>query len=112
MSDGVQAVRLPRATPIRAWDWLRGSAGGLQVLAVGVGVGAGLGAVAFRWLIVGATRLLSGHTDYAASPGAANPYAPGIGRWFLLAAPVVAGLIYGPRYTSWRERRAGTAYPR
>jgi CIC family chloride channel protein len=80
----------------RVWEWLRGTSGGLQVLAVGVGVGAGLGAVAFRWLVVSATWLLSGYADYAAVPGRPNPHVPGLGRWFVVAAPVVAGLLYGP----------------
>jgi CIC family chloride channel protein len=77
------------------WDWLRGSSG-LLLLAVAVGVGAGLGEVAFRWLIVSATWLLSGRQDYTAAPGQPDPYLPGVGRWFVVAAPVVAGLVYGP----------------
>jgi chloride channel protein, CIC family len=77
----------------RGWDWLRGTQPGLQLLAVAVGLGAGLGAAVFRWLIVMATRLFSGHDDYAAAVGQPNPFLPSWGRWFLLAAPVVAGLV-------------------
>jgi CIC family chloride channel protein len=97
---------VPDATLTRCWDWLRGSTSGLQVLAVAVGIGAGLGAVGFRWLIVGATWLLSGHSDYADSPGAANPFVPGLGRWFLILVPVIAGVVYGPLiYLFAREAR-------
>jgi chloride channel protein, CIC family len=97
---------LPRRAATRLWDWSRGTSSGLQLLAVLVGVGAGLGAVAFRWLIVLATWALSGHGDYAATPGRPDPYLPGLGRWFVLAAPVVAGLCYGPLvYLFAREAR-------
>jgi CIC family chloride channel protein len=78
------------------WRWLHGSTAGLQALAVAVGLGAGLGAAAFRWLIATATVLFTGHQDYAAAAGAANPHLPFLGRWFVLLAPVVAGLVYGP----------------
>src|ERR1035438_1514654 len=43
----------------------RGS-GGLPVLALLVGVGAGLGAIAFRYMILGFTHLFTGHRDYSA----------------------------------------------
>jgi CIC family chloride channel protein len=110
-AGGATAARMPQAPLTRCWDWLRGSAGGLQVLAVLVGVGAGLGAVVFRFLIVWATRLLSGHADYAAAPGAANAYLPGLGRWFVLAAPVVAGLIYGPLIYRFAREARGHGVP-
>ena len=78
------------------WEWLRGTVGGLPVLAVLVGVGVGLGTVAFHWLVVGATVVFSGHVDYAAVPGQPHPWLPGAGRWFVLGVPVLAGLLYGP----------------
>jgi chloride channel protein, CIC family len=86
--------------------WLRGSSAGLQALAVVVGLGAGLGAAAFRWLITTATRLFTGHGDYSATAGAGNPHLPGLGHWFVLLTPVVAGLVYGPLvYVFAREAR-------
>ena len=42
----------------------RGS-GGLTALALLTGVGAGLGAVAFRYMILGFTHLFTGHRDYS-----------------------------------------------
>ncbi len=76
--------------------WLATGSNGLLVLALLVGAGAGVGAIAFRELIVGATRLFSGHADYSAAGHAANPLVPGLGIWFVVLAPVVGGLLYGP----------------
>jgi CIC family chloride channel protein len=75
---------------------LRSSNSGLLLLAVLVGLGAGGGAIVFRWLIKTFTLLLSGHSDYSLAGHAAHPSLPGLGRWFVIGAPVVAGLLYGP----------------
>ncbi len=80
-------------------------------LAVVIGVGAGLGAVAFRWLIVGATVLFSGHADYAATPGQPHTWLPAAGRWFVLGAPVVAGLLYGPLVHRFAPEAQGHGVP-
>src|SRR5690349_3783438 len=80
----------------RAARWIRMSDTGLLVLAVVVGAGAGGGAVLFRWLIRSLTGLFSGHADYSAAGRAANPHFPALGMGFVVAAPVVAGLLYGP----------------
>lgn len=90
---------------------LRESAPGLLVPAVGIGAGAGLGAVVFRWLITAFTRLFSGHADYAAAPGEAHPWLPALGPWFLLLAPVVAGLIYGPLVHRFAPAARGHGVP-
>src|SRR5689334_16758561 len=95
----------------RAGEGLRGTSGGLQVLAVTVGLGAGLGAVAFRWLIVTATRLFTGTVDYSAVPGHAHPLMPGLGRWFLLGTPVLAGLLYGPLLHLFAPEARGHGVP-
>ncbi len=90
---------------------LRESKGGLVVLALAVGAGAGLGAVAFRWMIKTFTLLLSGHTDYSAAGHAANPYLPWLGRFFVLLAPVLAGLIYGPLVQRYAREARGHGVP-
>lgn len=92
-------------------EWLRESRGGLVTLAVAIGVGAGGGAVAFRWLITTFTRLLSGHTDYSDAGHAANPLLPGLGPWFVLLAPVVAGLVYGPLVQRFAPEARGHGVP-
>jgi CIC family chloride channel protein len=109
--DSIGYVRLPRRVGTRLHDQIRGTSAGLLVLAVTVGAGAGLGAVGFRWLIAAATDVLSGHPDYAAVPGAANPHLPGLGRWFVLLAPVVAGLVYGPLVHLFAREARGHGVP-
>ena len=98
-------------SPSQAWDRLRGTTAGLQLLAVVVGLGAGLGAAGFRWLILAATRLFSGHVDYAAVAGAANPHLESWGRWFLLVVPVAAGLLYGPLVYGFAREARGHGVP-
>ncbi|MFR9780473.1 chloride channel protein [Micromonospora sp. MS34] len=105
------AVTLPRRSLVRVVDEIRGGSTGLLVLAVLVGAGAGLGAVAFRWLIGTATRLFSGHPDYAAVPGAAHPHLPALGRWFVVLAPVAAGLLYGPLVHRFAREARGHGVP-
>jgi len=76
-----------------------------------VGAGAGLGAVVFRSMIEAGTRLFTGFTDYAAHPGAGNPHLPGWGRWFVVATPVVAGLVYGPLVHRFAREARGHGVP-
>jgi CIC family chloride channel protein len=80
-------------------------------LALVVGVGAGLGAVAFRHMITGLTRLFTGHVDYSAAGHAANPHVAGLGRWFVILAPIVAGLIYGPLVQFFAKEARGHGVP-
>jgi CIC family chloride channel protein len=95
----------------RPATWLRASRGGLLGMALLVGAGAGVFAVLFRWLIKVFTLVLSGHADYAAVPGAAHPGLEGLGRWFLLGAPVVAGLAYGPLVHFFAREARGHGVP-
>ncbi|MHA6759695.1 chloride channel protein [Streptacidiphilus sp. PAMC 29251] len=95
----------------RLWVGLRESKGGLVALALAVGAGAGLGAVAFRWMIKTFTLLLSGHADYSAAGHAANPHVPWLGRFFVLLAPVVAGLVYGPLVQRYAREARGHGVP-
>ncbi len=92
-------------------DALRGSNSGLLALALVVGAGAGGGAVVFRWLITTFTRALSGHADYSAAGHAANPHVPGLGRWFVVLAPVIAGLLYGPLVQFFAREARGHGVP-
>ncbi|MDF3291538.1 chloride channel protein [Streptomyces silvisoli] len=82
-----------------------------MVLALIVGAGAGLGAVAFRWLIKTFTSLLSGHADYSAAGHAPNPHVPWLGPWFVLLAPVLAGLAYGPLVHRFAREARGHGVP-
>jgi CIC family chloride channel protein len=100
----------PPATALRRW--FRPAGGGRLALAVVVvGVGAGLGAIVFRFLIIGVTRLVTGQDDYAATPGAPWVWWPAVGTWFLVAAPVVGGLLYGPLVYRWAREARGHGVP-
>lgn len=100
-------LRVGRA-PIVA---LRNTNYGLMVLAILVGAGGGLGAVAFRWLIKVFTYALCGRADCSITGHTANPYVPGLGKWFLLLAPIVAGLIYGPLVYRFAKEARGHGVP-
>ncbi|WP_235959945.1 chloride channel protein [Nocardioides acrostichi] len=91
--------------------WLRTSDGGLLTLALLVGAGAGLFAVVFRWLIGFFTTVFSGHEDYAATPGADNPHVPWLGPFFVLLAPMLAGLLYGPLVRYFAPEARGHGVP-
>src|SRR5262249_40177158 len=84
---------------------------GLVALAVVVGAGAGAGAVAFRYLILWWTRLFTGHDDYSAAGHAINPSLPGLGVWFVILAPVVGGLLYGPLVDRFAKEARGHGVP-
>ncbi len=110
--------RLPigRSLPLaaggtRALGLLRTSNGGLLVLALVVGAGAGAGAIVFRWLIRIVTLALSGHEDYSGLGPVGNPHVPWLGRWFVLLAPVVAGLLYGPLVHFFAREARGHGVP-
>lgn len=95
----------PRSTGLRSAPW------GLMALAVAVGAGAGVGSIIFRWCIVTFTHLFSGHADYAASPGASNPHVPWLGPFFVLLAPVIGGLLYGPLVNRFAKEARGHGVP-
>ena len=90
---------------------VREGKGWLPALAVAVGAGAGLGAIVFRWLIQTFTLGFSGHPDYAAAGPAANPLLPGLGRWFVVLAPAVGGLLYGPLVDRFAREARGHGVP-
>jgi CIC family chloride channel protein len=110
----VDATR--RAAPVGRWrerlarSVARGQ-GGLTVLALTVGVGAGLGAIGFRYMILGFTYVFSGHRDYSAVGHAANPLVAGLGIWFVVLVPVIGGLIYGPIVSRFAPEARGHGVP-
>ncbi|MGN7192347.1 chloride channel protein [Curtobacterium sp. MCBA15_004] len=84
----------------------------LALPALVVGAGAGLAAVVFRWLIEHATLLFSGHVDYSATTGQpANPWVPGLGAGFVVLAPAVGGLLYGPLIQRFAREARGHGVP-
>lgn len=91
-------------------EWLGGSQG-LVALALVVGVGAGAGAIGFRYLILGLTEVFSGHADPSAAGHIANAHVPGLGIWFVVLAPVVGGLAYGPLVSRFAPEARGHGVP-
>ncbi len=84
---------------------------GLAALAIAVGAGVGLGAVAFRWLIKTFTEVFCGRADCSVGGRLPNPHVPGLGFWFLLVAPVIGGLIYGPLINRFAREARGHGVP-
>ena len=81
-------------------------------MAVLVGAGSGLAAVAFRWLISTATLLFTGTGDYSASHGhPGHPWLPWLGGFFVVVAPVVGGLVYGPLVQRFAPEARGHGVP-
>lgn len=106
------SLRVLLLSRLRAgWTGLRSSDTGLLALALAIGAGAGLGAIAFRWLVIGFTEVLSGHQDYAGLGHVANPHVPWLGPWFVVLAPVVAGLVYGPLVHVFAREARGHGVP-
>jgi CIC family chloride channel protein len=84
----------------------------LVVPAVIVGAGAGLAAVAFRWLVTAATFIFTGTQDYSSSVGhPANPWLPWLGGAFVIIAPSVGGLLYGPLVDRFAREARGHGVP-
>lgn len=83
----------------------------LLLLAVVVGAMAGFGSIAFRWLVDTFTLVFSGHADYAGAGGAAHSRLPALGPWFVLLAPVVGGLLYGPLVHRFAREARGHGVP-
>ena len=103
---------LPVPSRVARVVWaLRSSSSGGLFLALLVGAGAGGGAIVFRWLIKSFTLILSGHADYSGLGHVANPHMPGLGRWFVILAPVVAGLVYGPLVHFFAREARGHGVP-
>lgn len=76
-----------------------------------VGVAGGLGAIGFRELIVGVTTLATGQRDYSLAGRVPNPHVPWLGIWFVVLAPAVGGLLYGPLISRFAPEARGHGVP-
>ncbi len=83
----------------------------LALLAVVVGVVAGFGAAGFRELVYGCTWLFTGHSQFGQQGHAGSSHLPGLGFWFVLAAPVISGLLYGPLVQRYAREARGHGVP-
>ncbi len=93
------------------FDWLRGTPTGLVPLALLVGAGAGAGAVLFRYLILWVTELATGRPDYSDAGRVPSPHFPGLGVYFVIAVPVIGGLLYGPLIQRFAKEARGHGVP-
>ncbi len=84
---------------------------GLGGLAVGVGVGAGLGAVGFRSLVSGVTWIATGRPTFGQQGRVGSLHLPWLGSGFLLVAPVVGGVLYGPLIARFAPEARGHGVP-
>jgi CIC family chloride channel protein len=104
-------LHLPRSRAERLRNWLHGTPAGLVGLALVTGLGAGGGAIAFRWLIGAFTYLFTGQSDYGALGRPVHPFLPGLGIWFIVAVPVIGGLLYGPLIERFAREARGHGVP-
>jgi CIC family chloride channel protein len=95
----------------RAQGWLAASKLGLVVMALAVGTAAGLGAACFRDLIYLFTWLFTGHRAYGQLGHQASLHLPFLGIWFVLVAPVLAGLLYGQLIQRFAPEARGHGVP-
>ncbi len=65
----------------------------------------------FRELIRWFTLLFTGHNDYSAAGHAVNPNVPWLGIYFVLLAPVLGGVIYGPLIQRFAPEARGHGVP-
>src|SRR5579875_3340109 len=100
-----------RGRVLQACDWLASSKLGLVAMALVVGAGAGLGAAGFRDLIYLVTWLFTGRGTYGQLGHQASLHLPLVGIWFVLVAPVVAGLLYGPLIQRFAPEARGHGVP-
>lgn len=83
----------------------------MVALALVVGLGGGLGAVAFRYLVYGATWVITGQQQYGLIAGQPSSHVSWMGRWFLLVAPVAGGLVVGPLVQRFAREARGHGVP-
>jgi CIC family chloride channel protein len=95
-----------------SFDRLLTGSGRLLFMAIVVGAGVGFAAVGFRWLVATATVIFTGTVDYSATQGhPASPWLPWLGGAFVIFAPAVGGLLYGPLVYKFAPEARGHGVP-
>jgi CIC family chloride channel protein len=104
-------ARAPSSTPTDPQTQAGNPTVRLALLAAIVGVVAGFGAAGFRELVYGCTWLFTGHSQFGQQGHASSAHLPGLGFWFVLAAPVISGLLYGPLVQRFAREARGHGVP-
>jgi len=94
-----------------AFGWVGAYGLGLMLLALIVGAGAGLGAVGLRWLIYGATWIVTGHEQFGQAGRVGSSHLPWLGVGFFLLIPIAGGLLYGPLIQRYAREARGHGVP-
>ncbi|HET9073066.1 MAG TPA: chloride channel protein [Solirubrobacteraceae bacterium] len=108
--DG-RGARAARSSLTIIQTWLAATTLGLVAMALLVGAVAGLGAAGFRDLIFLFTWLFTGHDAYGQLGHQPSLHLPFLGIWFVLVAPVLAGLLYGPLIQRFAPEARGHGVP-
>lgn len=82
-----------------------------MTMALLVGAGAGLAAAGFRWLIYFFTWVFTGRETFGQAGHVASLRFPGLGIWFVLFVPIIAGLLYGPLIQRFAREARGHGVP-
>jgi chloride channel protein, CIC family len=91
--------------------WARGSRFGLAVIAAVIGGAAGLGAAGFRWLVYAFTWIATGREEFGQQGRVDSSHFHWLGIGFLVLAPVVGGLLYGPLIQRFAREARGHGVP-
>jgi chloride channel protein, CIC family len=91
--------------------WARSSRVGLASVAALVGSAAGLGAAGFRWLVYAFTWLATGHYEFGQQGRVDSLHFRWLGLGFLVLAPVIGGLVYGPLIQRFAREARGHGVP-
>ncbi len=67
--------------------------------------------MAFRYLVYGATWVITGQQQYGLAAGQPSSHVSWMGRWFLLVAPIAGGLIFGPLIQRFAREARGHGVP-
>ena len=80
-------------------------------MALVVGLGSAIGALVFRFLVLGFTWLATGYQEFGQVGRIASAHLPWLGKAFYVLMPVVGGLLYGPIVYRWAREARGHGVP-
>jgi CIC family chloride channel protein len=91
--------------------WLGENRYGLFLMALVVGLGSAIGALVFRFLVLGFTWLATGYQEFGQAGRVVSTHIPWLGTAFYAVIPVAGGLLYGPIVYRWAREARGHGVP-